>query len=161
MYTKGEAEKTDTLNLYRLEKRLVRDSRQEYYSESGELNLNKSFLDEKNSRLINISFENNPSLNIYQKNAILSMRDNQSKSEPFEFEIVLGKITLIKHHLKIEEERKFEELRPHLDWLKKYLEYPTLPHLSSIKQALEEKLMELTNEGASQQSIREGRQKLE
>lgn len=30
------------------------------------------------------------------------MRNNQSKSEPFEFEIILGKIMIIKHSLKIE-----------------------------------------------------------
>lgn len=41
--------------------------------------MNREFFDDKVSRLVNISFEANPALSIYQKNAILSYRSNQNK----------------------------------------------------------------------------------
>lgn len=79
IYQTSELEKFDTMNLHRLETRLCRDSRQEYFKANGELIINREFFDDKVSRLANISFEANPALAVYQKNAILSTRSNQNK----------------------------------------------------------------------------------
>ena len=161
LYTGGGLERADSLNLLRLQKRLIRDSREEFYDENGEVTVSNEFLDEKVSRLINISFEGNPSLAIYQKNAILSMRDNQSKSESFELEIVLGRLLFKRHPLKVEEERKFEEISPLLEWMQKYLEYPLLPHLAGIEEALNQGLREQINRGERADAINETRRRID
>jgi hypothetical protein len=67
------------MNMHRLEKRLTRDSREEFYKSNGELIVERELFDDRVSRLANISFEPNPAVGIYQKNATLSMRVNQNK----------------------------------------------------------------------------------
>lgn len=65
-------EAVNSANMLRQKIRMVRDLREEFYEENSSYIIEKNMFSEELSKLANISFENNESIQHFQKNAILS-----------------------------------------------------------------------------------------
>jgi hypothetical protein len=124
-------------NLIRQRIRLVGDLREEYFEENGDLIIERELFSGELSKLANISFETNQCLQTFQKNAIISERNNQKKQTPFQLELLVAALHLTAHPLQSEEERKFEQLRPLLKQWANLATSPALPDLAKEMHFLE------------------------
>jgi hypothetical protein len=129
LFEYGTGSERNSENIIRQKMRFVGDLREEYFEENGDFILEKDLFSNELSKLANISFENNSCLQTFQKNAILSERNNQKKQTPFQLELFIAGLHLSAHPLHSEEERKFEEMRPLLkDWARASMN-PSLPEI--------------------------------
>jgi hypothetical protein len=74
------------------------------------------------TKIIDISFADNRALSTIQRNAIMSKRSNQLKSQHFQLDLIVGKLFLTNHPNFSQEERLMNQLKK---LLKEYKVYRT------------------------------------
>lgn len=73
--------------------------------------MDNEIIEEKLTKIMDISFSDNRALAIIQRNAIMSKRSNQLKSQYFELDLTVGKLLLTNHPNFSQEERLMNELK--------------------------------------------------
>jgi hypothetical protein len=101
---KTKAKFSDT-NVQRLEERLLREGKYNYFKLNGEIKLHHDILADQITRPIDLSVETSEGYRVKEVNSLLSNRMHSFKSKRYRLDITLGKIFLSDHPVMSEEER--------------------------------------------------------
>ncbi|KRX04663.1 hypothetical protein PPERSA_04478 [Pseudocohnilembus persalinus] len=130
----------------RLEQRLLwNESGYQFFTENGDLIADDDFYERKITKVLLVSFEQNPANAIQRRNAILCERLNQNKHVGFKLNIYIGKVQLSKHPDQDAEEKMMQNLKKLMKRYRKRVDLALIPQCERIEQLIKQEHSELIN----------------
>lgn len=128
-------------NLQRMEQRLLRQKQLDYFNRSNwEMRLDSDVTTHTITRPLDISLENNPTITSKLQSAVLSHRDNFSKSKYYRLDLNIGKLRIHEHPLFSEEDKLANEIEQAFYDYEKRVDLCLVDHLKERVEVLNQEL---------------------